>query len=464
MFILICLSLLGILSVQSIQTISPPSSIQIYSSNSVTEEIRLAETGPLKDCFLSFKLPQGYTIEEVEEKDDMYWYIDLIGPPTIVTEKTQKYQDPETYESLPDYMNIKIRIGTISMTKPSMTVVAHYDKLAITDVYEEGDAQINGHDAHYVLASYTSEPTGHFTSYLQSGSIAIHLGAAWYVTIGSNYLGDRLDVETEEFVLKIKVGDTPIIEKHLENIREVLQSVKVTGHAMGVSIDPPETPEGWELVGHYYDVNNVEVDYWGLGMATTPGEDPPDLLPIVSIAYVEWNRMSSDEFIKWVYRPIKPKAAQLQVKGESPFYITMTDAQNRTTGWLTQENRVVNDIPGAVCTGINQTWDHPYEREPPQEIRVLQPTDIYHIDLIGTGEGRYRLTITGLIGSNITSTERKTGTITKDAIIQKNVYTKLDNGELIVTFPELTPLAIILCCLIITTITTCNKLRRTTED
>jgi hypothetical protein len=416
---------------------------------STAEEIRLATAGPLNDSVLSFTLPAGYAIKEVERRYDKYWSIDVTGPPTVVTSKTQRYQNPQTYESVPDTMTISIRIGTISMSQPNMTVIAHYDKLAITDVYEEGDTQINGRDAHYVLASHTSEPTGYFTSFLQSGSIAVHLGAAWYVTLGSNFLGDRLDVETEDFVMKVKVGDTPIIEKHQQNLMEVLQSVRLTGHPMGVSLEPPETPEGWELVGHYYDVNDVEIEYWGLGMATAPGKDPPDLLHIPRITYVKWNGMSSDEFVKWVYRPIDPQAAQLQVSGESPFYIAMTDAQNRTTGWLAQENHVVNEIPGAVCVGINQTWDHPYEEEPTQEIRILQPPDHYVIDLIGTGEGRYRVTIKGLIGSNITSTDRITGTIAKDVMIKKDVYTTTSNGDLIVSFPELTPLATILCCLVI---------------
>ncbi len=448
--IVTCLGVLGILGIQGT---SPLSIVQIRSIGSAGEEIRLADTGPLKDCVLTLTLPEGYTIDEIEKRYDKYWYIDITGPPTIVTSKTREYQEPETYESLPDTMSISIMIGTLSMTTPNMTAAAHSAKLAITDVYEEGDFSISpeGHDAHYVLASHTSEPVGYFTSYTQSGSTAIHLGAAWYVTVGSNILGDRLDVETQEFVLKVKVGDTPIIEKHEQNLREILQSVKVTGKASGVSLEAPETPEGWKLVGHYYNVNDVEVEYWGLGMATTPGEDPPDLLHIVSIAYVRHDNMISDEFMKWVYRPVDPNAAQLQVKGESPFYITMTDTQNRTTGWNPDEARVINEIPGAVCTGINQTWDHPYESAPPQEIRVLQPTDDYDIYLTGTGEGRYRLTITGLVGADITSTERLYGDIAEDMTIRKSLYTTMQNGELIVTFPEPT-LAMILCCIIAMTI------------
>ena len=424
-------------------------SLSLFSSPaSAAEEIRLAADGPLSECVLSFALPAGYTVKEVERRYDKYWYIDVTGPPTIETSRTQKYQDPQTYESVPDTMSISISIGTISMSQPNMTAIADYHKLAITEVYEEGDTQIDGHDAHYVLASHTSEPTGYFTSFLQSGSIAVRLGAAWYVAVGSDFLGDRLDVETEDFVLKVKVGDTPIIEKHQQNLIEVLRSVKVMGHAMGVSLEPPESPEGWELVGHYYDVNNVEIEHWGLGMATAPGKDPPDLLHIPRVAYVKWNGMSSDEFVKWVYRPIDPLAAQLQVCGESPFYIAMTDGQNRTTGWLAKENQVVNEIPGAVCVGINQTWDHPYESEPAQQIRILEPSDHYTIDLIGTGEGRYKVTITGLVGSNITSTDRITGTIAKDAMIRKDVYTRTDNGDLVVSFPELSPITAILCCVV----------------
>ncbi len=53
-----------------------------------------------------------------------------------------------------------------------------------------------------------------------------------------------------------------------------------------------------------------------------------------------------------------------------------------------------------------------------------------------------------LVGSNITSTDRITGTIAKDAMIRKDVYTTTDNGDLVVSFPELSPITAILCCMV----------------
>jgi hypothetical protein len=102
--------------------------------------------------------------------------------------------------------------------------------------------------------------------------------------------------------------------------------------------------------------------------------------------------------------------SSMEIRVESPVDLHVYDDKGRHAGLNYATGQVELDIPGSTYSGPGTH---------PQVVRIESPTPgIYSIKLIGTGMGHYTLTVTGYVGTTVTSSTQLTGWILTGEIKQ----------------------------------------------
>lgn len=174
-------------------------------------------------------------------------------------------------------------------------------------------------------------------------------------------------------------------------------------------LDPNEEIT-WDVEYYTYSFTTLTGNTWTLDF--TPGGAKPlecmvvtvKLPPYATASFVSPQPYGSwMEDQRWVYKfegynvlqihaqisyTIKPPAASLQITAESSVKILVTSPRERRVGYDPNTGGSFLEVPGAFYSGPGAE---------PQEILIPDPTDeLYAIDVYGTGNGPYKITVNSL--------------------------------------------------------------------
>jgi hypothetical protein len=123
-------------------------------------------------------------------------------------------------------------------------------------------------------------------------------------------------------------------------------------------------------------------------------------------------------------------SGKLEFTAHSPVLMMVTDYLGRSVGFDPSGSGVLNEIPGANYTGRDSS---------PQSILVPDPLGTYRVDLLGTGEGPYKVEIKTLQDDQVASIQTVQGSAKKGTLTSMLTQVALVNDTILLVSGQALP-------------------------